>query len=191
MLFLAAAGALNVEPLGNWSGNYPPCDQHTELLKRGHMNVGVRFSTSNPVLAAEFARAMDFWAAILEMDWHEENSRNCAMQIVDGRDWLFQHAQVARAQFPEAALFQGWIAFNPRVRSVRSDLFRTAVHEIGHLLGLGHSANASSVMYFLRLDGPLFLDGADLAALAARHKLRLRAAPCDLLPVSVQSSGSR
>jgi len=43
---------------------------------------------------------------------------------------------------------------------------------LGHLLGLAHNPNSSSVMYFLRLDGPVFLDAADLSALATRHKLR-------------------
>jgi len=33
------------------------------------------------------------------------------------------------------------------------------------------------VMYFLRLDDPVFLDDADLTALAARHKLRMTFMP--------------
>jgi hypothetical protein len=139
------------------------------------MNLGVRFSTSNPKLTAEFARAMNFWASILEMNWHEEDSRACAIQVVDGELGLFGPAEVARAQFPESPAFQGWIAFNPRVPRPANELFLTAVHELGHLLGLPHSSNPSSVMYFLTLDGPMFLDSADLAALAARHRLRAAA----------------
>jgi hypothetical protein len=136
------------------------------------MNLGVRFATSNPSLTAEFARAMSFWASILEMNWHKEDSRACAIQVVDGDLGLFRAAEAARAQFPGTPAFQGWIAFNPSVSLPANELFLTAVHELGHLLGLPHSANASSVMYFLALDGPVFLDSADLGALAARHRLR-------------------
>ena len=157
---------------GTWTGPYAPCDGHAEVLKREPMNLGVRFSTSDPKLTAEFARAMSFWAGILEMNWHEEDSRACAIQVVDGDPGLFGPAEVARAQFPEAPGFQGWIAFNPRASLPANDLYLTAVHELGHLLGLPHSSSGSSVMYFLALEGPVFLDSADLAALAARHRLR-------------------
>ena len=44
--------------------------------------------------------------------------------------------------------------------------------EIGHVLGLQHNANATSVMYFLNLEGVDWLDPTDLAALATHHKLR-------------------
>ena len=144
------------------------------------MSLGVRFSTSNRVLAAEFARALDYWAGIVEMKWHVEDGRNCAIQVVDGSADLFKPSEAARAQFPAAPSFQGWIAFNPRIPMAASELFLTAVHELGHVLGLPHNRNASSVMYFLCLDGPALLDGADMAALAARHTLRRE--------VTVQSS---
>ena len=157
---------------GTWTGPYPQCDGHAEVLKRETMSLGVRFSTSNPKLTAEFAHAMSFWAGILEMNWHEVDSRACAIQVVDGDLGLFGSAGVARAQFPGTPAFQGWIAFNPRVSLPANELFFIAVHELGHLLGLPHSSNASSVMYFLALDGPVFLDSSDLAALAARHRLR-------------------
>jgi hypothetical protein len=144
------------------------------------MNLGVRFSQSNSALNAEFARAMSFWASILEMDWHEEDSRACAIQALDGDPDLFRPGEVARAQFPGLPAYQGWIAFNPRVSLPANELFVTAVHELGHLLGLPHSSNASSVMYFLALDGPVFLDSADLAALATQHRLRAVAGTGDV-----------
>ena len=164
--------ALHAEVPGNWSGDYAPCDRHDELLKRSAMELGVRFSTSDRRVAVEFARALDFWSTILDMTWYAENSRKCAIQIVDGHPGLFQPAQVARAQFPEARSFQGWIAFNPGSSLSGNDLFLTAVHELGHALGLRHSPNASSVMYFLRTGDEVVLDGTDLAALELRHKLR-------------------
>ena len=151
------------------------------------MNLGVRFSTSSPTLKVEFGRAMSFWASILEMNWHEEDSRACAIQAVDGDRDLFRPGEVARAQFPGLPAYQGWIAFNPRVSLPADELFLTAVHEVGHLLGLPHSSNASSVMYFLALDGPVFLDSADLAALATRHRLRAVAGTGDVPESAVQA----
>ncbi|MBV9252424.1 MAG: matrixin family metalloprotease [Acetobacteraceae bacterium] len=173
MLYLMAAFVMKAGALpGDWTGNYPPCNRHMEVLKHEPMHLGVRFSTSNRELAAEFARAMNFWATILDMDWRQEDSGACAIQIVDGQPRLFKPGEVARAQFPGRPSFQGWIAFNPRVSLAANELFLAAVHELGHTLGLLHSTNAFSVMYFLNLDGPVFLDDADLAALAISHQLR-------------------
>lgn len=178
MCLTIALGLGAAERPGQWAGPYDPCDGHGELLKSGHMSLGVRFATSNPQLAAAFARAMSFWAGVLDMEWRTENSRKCALQVVDGDTGLFEPAQSARAQFPSSLSFQGNIAFNPGMTLPVSELFVTAVHEIGHLLGLQHSASAFSIMYFLYLDGPLCLDNADLSALAARHRLRPKFASC-------------
>jgi hypothetical protein len=158
----------------NWSANYPPCNRHSELLSQGHMDLGVRVATANQVLARQFRRAMDTWASILDLDWHEDDTQNCSIQLVDGERELFQPAAVAaRSQLPDRLYFDGWIAFNPGQTLSEIELYRISLHEIGHMLGLQHSSNAMSVMYGFNLDDQDWLDLTDLAALATHHKLRI------------------
>jgi Matrixin len=175
-VLLGLCALANAEPLANWTANYPTCRRHTELLKHGPMSLGVRLSTSNPLLAREFKSALDFWATVLDLDWHEDNSENCSIEVVDGQRDLFEpepENMAARSQFPDRRGFQGWIVFNPAVALNRTELYRISVHEIGHMLGLRHSSNTLSLMYGLDLDCSESLDEMDLAALAARHKLRV------------------
>lgn len=161
-------------PLANWSANYPPCNRHSELLRQEHMDLGVRMATANQVLAQQFGRAMDTWASILDMDWHEDGTQNCSIQLVDGERQLFQLAVIAaRSQLPDRPDFYGLVAFNPGQTLSASELYQLSLHEIGHLLGLEHSSNARSVMYRFALEGQEWLDLTDLTALAKRHKLRI------------------
>jgi hypothetical protein len=136
------------------------------------MDVAVRIATANPVLAAEFRSAMNFWSTVIDMRWHESRTMFCAIELVDGDAQLFEDSTVAKSQFSERAAFQGWIAFNPRAPLTRKELFFTAVHEIGHLLGLPHNPNTASVMYYTNRDGSNVLDAADILSLANRHKVR-------------------
>src|SRR5437016_2508613 len=134
----------------NWSANNPPCKRHSELLKHGHMDLGVRMSTAIPFLADQFRRAMDSWSRVLDFEWHADDTQNCSIQLVDGARELFKPATVvARSQLPERLNFQGSIAFNPAQRLSETELYRIAVHEIGHMFGLQHSSNAASIMFFL------------------------------------------
>jgi hypothetical protein len=172
-LFVCLAMAEGQTPV-NWSANYPPCTRPSELLKKGHMDLGVRIATANPVLAQQFRRAMDSWAAILDLDWHEDDTQSCSILLLDGARELFQPVYVAaRSQLPDRLNFQGCIVFNPAQQLSAGELYRISVHEIGHILGLQHSVSATSVMYGLDLDGPEWLDLTDLAVLAAHHKMRL------------------
>jgi hypothetical protein len=157
----------------NWAGDFPPCHRRFELLKREPMSLGVKISTSNPMLAREFRQAMDFWSRVLEMNWHEDDSDSCAVQLVDGTSAILKTSIVARSQFTEWDNFQGWIAFNPRAPLSNTEMYLTAVHEIGHMLGLKHNPSTHSVMYYLDLEGSEVLDQADLTTLAGRHKLRV------------------
>lgn len=160
----------------NWVGHFKPCDRRSELLKHGYMELGVFLNTSNPVVAAEFSRAMKFWSGVLDMTWHEENSLNCSIQVVDGSPTLFKNDTIAaRSQFVDGAKFHGWIAFNPRCRLSSVEVYLTAIHEIGHMLGLEHNRNPKSVMYFLNPEDPPTLDRRDLAFISSRHKLRANA----------------
>ena len=178
LLFLLLLGGFALhadQPAVNWTGNFEPCDRSSELLKRGHMDIGVRFNTANPVLVKEFQHAMDFWSKVLDMDWHEDDSHSCSIQIVDGTPELFRasEALVARSQFTDWRDFNGWIAFNRKMPLTRNEWYVTAIHEIGHMLGLKHNSSTKSVMYALNLEGLESLEVADLASLASRHKLRV------------------
>ena len=158
----------------NWSANYPPCNRPSELLNKGHMDLGVRIATANPVLAQQFRRAMASWAGILDLDWHEDDTQSCSILLLDGARELFQPVYVAaRSQLPDRLNFQGCIAFNPAQTLSAGELYRISVHEIGHILGLQHSVSATSVMYGFDLEGPEWIDLTDLAVLAAHHKLRI------------------
>jgi hypothetical protein len=157
----------------NWQGDFSPCNQRFELMKRNPMNLGVKISTSNPLLALKFREALTFWSTVVDMQWHEDDSESCAMQLVDGTPAILKTSIVARSQFTEWDNFQGWIAFNPKAPLTNMELYLTAVHEIGHMLGLRHNPSVHSVMYYLDLEGTEVLDQTDLATLAVRHKLRV------------------
>jgi len=157
----------------NWIGDFSPCESRFELLRHEPMRLGVKISTSNPILARQFRGAMDFWSQVLDMRWHDDPSATCAVQLVDGTPSILKKTIVARAQFTDWDNFQGWIALNPRAPLTQEEMFLTAVHEIGHIFGLKHNPSTRSVMYYLDLEGSEVLDREDLSALASRHRLRL------------------
>jgi hypothetical protein len=176
VVFLTGSLAQAASPNRNWSGPYSPCLKHDVLLRRGHMELGVKISTPNVILAQQFERAMDYWSEVLDMTWHEVDSDNCSVQLVDGTPELFASSgctcTAARSQLPDRLGFQGWIAFNPAMRSTAEQMFRDSVHELGHLFGLQHNPSSASVMFFDNFDQDGALDLFDLRALAVMHKLR-------------------
>jgi hypothetical protein len=120
---------------------------------------------------------MQFWSGVLDLDWHEVHTQDCAIQLVDGTPSLFNFCLClsARSQLPDRPAFEGWIAFNPRMKLTKQEMFLDSVHEIGHLLGLPHNPNGSSVMFYFGSAKTVTLDTTDLNTLAARHQLRPRA----------------
>jgi matrixin len=170
----------------NWSADFPPCNQRFEFRKHDSMSLGVKISTSKPELARAFRLALDFWSQVLAMDWYEDSSSSCALQLVDGTPEILKNGIVARSQFTDWDNFQGLIAFNPKTELTDSEMYLTAVHEIGHMLGLKHNPSAQSVMYYLDLQGSGTLDQTDLAALAVHHKLRLVSTESAVLVIQPQ-----
>jgi hypothetical protein len=174
LILILPAVCFGTETAPNWTGSYAPCNRHEDLLNREHVDLGVRISTSNSALAQQFEKAMEFWKGVLDIDWHQVNSQDCSLQLVDGTPALFNWCACmsARTQLPDRPDFEGWIAFNPRLKLSKQEMFLDSVHEIGHLLGLTHNPSDSSVMFFFGLDKTASLDIADLAALALKHTLR-------------------
>lgn len=179
LAILCGAWSLPGELPKNWTGPYPLCTASPELLKYESMNLGVRLATSNPALAAQFQAALNFWATVIDMRWHVERTSLCAVELLDGEPQLFEDSTVAKSHLAGRTWFQGWIAFNAKAPLTREELFLTAVHEIGHLLGLSHNPDIASVMYYTNREGSDILDAADLLSLGTRHRLRptVRVAP--------------
>jgi matrixin len=151
-------------PRSNWTSIDEPCGQYDNLRNPVLGNVGVRIDVNGP-WADGFRRALTFWNTVLAANFHEETNLNaCSIRIIIGGPDILNHAVVARSQITEWANFQGKIAVNEgAARTMNSDeIYGTAVHELGHMLGLKHNASVHSVMYFLNIDGTESLDSKDV-----------------------------
>jgi len=158
----------------NWTGHYQPCRNNAQLRSAGHLHVGVRYDISDPLVIREFHQAFTFWSRILDADFFDEQSTSCAVAIVDGTNELLSGLVVARAQLPDRADFEGWIAVDPKANAYLSHGEAVAIwaHEIGHLLGLKHNDSPKSLMYYIDVDAASRLDWRDLRALSRLHVLR-------------------
>ncbi len=92
--------------------------------------------------------------------------------MIDGSPADFATDEIAQADSVGVESFRGEIAFNPTVRLSPIELLFTSIHEIGHLFGLDHNPSQTSVMHYMDGSNQQMLDSADLAGLAAYHKLR-------------------
>jgi hypothetical protein len=102
----------------NWQGNFAPCERRSEVLKRDAMNLGVRISTSNWELATQFKNALSFWAKIIDMTWHQDQTSSCSVALVEGTPAILKSPIVARSQFAESAIiFRGGSPLIPMHRS--------------------------------------------------------------------------
>ena len=145
----------------------PACDNNRALSKPGHLDIGVHFSTAE---AKQYKSALDFWTTVLDMTWHVDDTRSCAIEVVDRPTAMFEPMVIANALTPD-----GVIEVNYRADLSAWESYATAVHEIGHLFGLGHNHRARSVMFYLDVAEDAILDRHDLKVLKKFHKLRTNA----------------
>jgi hypothetical protein len=132
----------------NWNSlDIAPCGKRAVFFQHGHMQLGVKFITSNPVIADAFKKALDSWEEIVDLDWRQvDKSRSCSMAVIDGNPNILMKTLGARAQFPEWERFTGHIAVDPDADLTADQWWEVAFHEVGHMLGLKHNPERNSIM---------------------------------------------
>ncbi len=176
--WLACAGQIVLQaqpaPQSNWTSSDVSCAKYEDLRSPVLGDIGVKIDVDEP-WAEGFRRALRFWNTVLVANLHEESSfSSCAVRVINADRSVLNEAMVARAQFPEWLGFRGKIAVSPRAGSQlnSTEIYGTAVHELGHLFGLNHNPSSGSVMYFLDVSGDEVLDASDLLSLSRHHRLR-------------------
>ena len=173
----------------NWKSPDAPCANFDDLRKPLLRNIGVKIDTAEP-WADGFRRALRFWNTVLAANLHEEADLCvCNIRIVDGAPDIFDHAIAARSQLTDWANFSGMIAVSQAAaKDMNSaEIYATAVHEIGHMLGLKHNVNIHSVMYFLDVDSTVVLDRKDILNLSRHHELRRAILANGFVPILASS----
>jgi hypothetical protein len=156
-----------------------------KVVERGR--IGVKIDASQP-WADAFRRALSFWNTVLAANFHEETNLNaCSVRIISGGPAILETAVIARAQLTERDNFRAMIAVKSEAAKTLSsdELYATAEHEFGHMLGLKHNASSRSIMYFLDVDGTEVLDSKDILDLSTHHEVRAAVVATGFLPVKV------
>ena len=128
------------------------CQNAAILQSPFHLELGVRFSTHDPRIVDQASRALKRWSEIADMSWHRDDSNHCSIDIEDGTSAAWDEIAEANAQ-------KGSITFASGGELTANELFLTAFHEIGHLLGLQHNPSPHSVMYWIDIRGDEVLAG--------------------------------
>lgn len=158
----------------NWTSPDAPCAKFDDLRKPVGGELGVKIDAAQP-WADGFRQALRFWNTVLTVNFHEVTDLSvCSVRIIDGGPDIVNGAVAARSQITDWINFRGKIAVNGGVAREMSnaEIYATAVHELGHMLGLKHNPSSHSVMFFLDVDGSDVLDGEDILELSRRHELR-------------------
>ena len=160
------------------------CENAASLKSPRHLYLGVRFSTPDPRIIEQTSRALNRWSEIADLAWHREDSDACSIEIEE-------RASIGINEIAEANAERGSIIFAGTGELSATELFITAFHEIGHLLGLQHNPSPRSVMYWIDIRGDEVLDQSDMRALAATHALRGTCAEAEFCRIMPDASVAR
>ena len=156
----------------NWTTADEPCAKYDDMRRPVLGDIGVKID-ANQAWADGFRKALSFWNAVLVANFHEEtNLSACVIRIINGSPDILNNGMVARSQLTGRDNFRGKIAVSRGAATAMSsdEIYGAAVHELGHMLGLKHSASSRSVMYFLNVDGTEVLDSMDILDLSYRRQ---------------------
>jgi hypothetical protein len=162
------------QPQSNWTSPDAPCAKFEDLRRPVIGDIGIKIDAAEP-WADGFRRALGFWNTVLTANLHEETGLTaCSVRIIDGGPDILNSTVVARSQITYWANFRGKIAVSKATAKEMNsaEIYATAVHELGHILGLKHNANSHSIMFFLDVDGTEVLDNMDILELSRRHEVR-------------------
>jgi hypothetical protein len=162
------------QPQSNWISPDAPCAKFDDLRNPVIGNIGVRIDDADP-WADGFRRALRFWNSVMSATLHEEPDLNtCSVRIVAGGPGILNGAVAARSQITDRPNFRGMIAVSQTAAKEMNgaEIYASAAHELGHLLGLRHDPSERSIMHFLDVEGTEVLDGVDILELSRRHELR-------------------
>lgn len=173
------------EAQSNWTSSDAPCANFEDMRKPVIGDIGVEIDAADP-WADGFRQALRFWNTVLMANLHEEDNLNaCSVRIIDGDPSIVNRTVAARSQITDWANFRGKIAVSRAAAKDMnsSEIYASAVHELGHMLGLKHNASSRSVMYFLDLSGTEVLDRNDILELSRRHALQAAISDKSFLPI--------
>jgi hypothetical protein len=167
-----------------------PCAKFEDLRKPVVGSSGVKIDAADP-WPDGFRQAFRFWNTVLNANFHEEGDLNaCSIRIIEVGPGILKSGVTARSQITDWANFQGEITVSQvAAKEMNSaEIYATAVHELGHILGLKHNESSRSVMYFLDVNGTAVLDRKDIRELSRHHELRPEVLKKGLLPIQAVST---
>lgn len=150
------------------------CRAYNGMLTTDHLNVRVKLDQVSEGDAWAMKEALKYLATILDMSVIVDNDiRNCNLELIYASD---DSGRLAWTIMPHSDGFDGTISYNTAHRVQAGPLVAILIHEIGHLLGLCHTRDRRSVMYYL-VDSRQVVDGSrltlrDIEEVGKLHALR-------------------
>jgi hypothetical protein len=124
-----------------------PCGAYADLLSTGHISVRVKLDTVARGDQWAIKEALAYWSTVLDLDVTVDNNLDtCNLEVVYGSG---STGPLASTIMPHYDGYDGTIRINTFNRVRPAALVAVLIHEIGHLMGLCHTRDRLSIMYYL------------------------------------------